>query len=96
MQLLPLSRSAYRNKDISSLKEIYPEIDFASYMIVPEGGAGVEGLLGCQSIVEEIDIPYDEIVLACGTGTTLAGILNYTSKDIKLTGISALKGKRYP
>jgi 1-aminocyclopropane-1-carboxylate deaminase len=93
MQLLPLSRSAYRNKDISSLKEIYPEIDFASYMIVPEGGAGVEGILGCQSIVNEIDIPYNEIVLACGTGTTLAGILNYTSENIKLTGISVLKGK---
>jgi 1-aminocyclopropane-1-carboxylate deaminase len=93
MQLLPLSRSAYRNKDISGLKENYSEIDFESFMIIPEGGAGVEGLIGCQSIVEEIDIPYDEIVLACGTGTTLAGILNYTSENIKLTGISVLKGK---
>lgn len=93
MQLLPLSRSAYRNKDISGLKENYSEIDFESFMIVPEGGSGVEGLLGCQTILEEIDVPYDEIVLACGTGTTLAGILNYTSENIKLTGISVLKGK---
>lgn len=93
MQLIPLSRSAYRIKDISSLKENYPKIDFDSYMKVPEGGAGVEGLIGCQSIIEEIDIPYHEIFLACGTGTTLAGILQHVLKDIRLTGISVLKGK---
>ncbi|HUH74230.1 MAG TPA: pyridoxal-phosphate dependent enzyme [Chitinophagales bacterium] len=93
MQLLPLSRSAYRNKDISSLQKTHPELDLDGYMIVPEGGAEVEGLIGCQSIIDEIGIPYDEIVLACGTGTTLAGILKHTSNEIRLTGISVLKGK---
>lgn len=93
MQLIPLSRSAYRNKDFSSLKENYSTIDFDSFLIVPEGGAGFKGLIGCRSIVDEIDIPSDEIVLACGTGTTLAGILQFASKEIRLTGISVLKGE---
>lgn len=92
MKLLPLSRTAYRNKDLSGLKIKYPELNRDIYMEVPEGGGGAEGILGCKMITDEITIPYDYIVSACGTGTTLAGLAQYVPEKVQVTGISVLKG----
>lgn len=93
MVLLPLSRTAYRNKDLSELKIKYPEMNLHVYMEVPEGGGGVEGISGCRMITDEITISYDYIVSACGTGTTLAGLAQYVPENVHVKGISVLKGQ---
>ncbi len=92
MILLPLSRSAYRNKDIAELAEKYQEIDFSALLQIPEGGAGKAGIEGCAEIIREISLPYDFIVSAAGTGTTVAGLAEYAEDSVKVLGISVLKG----
>lgn len=92
MKLIAVSRSDYREKDLSSVFAQYSELPLDKFLIVPEGGAGEEGLLGCQHIVEEINLPFDLIVTACGTGTTLAGIVAHLKSSQFGMGISVLKG----
>ena len=92
MTLYPVSRADYRLKDtaafISELKSRWG----ADTYILPEGGSGEAGLAGCRQILEEITIPFDHIVTACGTGTTLAGITRYLPAGSRAIGISVLKG----
>ncbi|MEN8260445.1 MAG: pyridoxal-phosphate dependent enzyme [Pseudomonadota bacterium] len=59
---------------------------------VPEGGANPLAMQGVAEIVREIDdIPYDAIAVACGTGTTLAGVAAALPQGKKVLGFSALK-----
>lgn len=60
--------------------------------IVPEGGSNYYGVLGCQEILTEIEMDYEYIFTACGTGTTAAGLLMAGAKVI---GISTLKGGEF-
>ena len=91
MQLNFVSRSAYRDK-----KEILSQLpyDFSSIYVLPEGGTNSFALKGCAEIVtdtknaEKIDF----WAVSCGTGGTLAGIVQALSKRQKAIGFSALKG----
>jgi 1-aminocyclopropane-1-carboxylate deaminase len=62
----------------------YPGSDSmkSDYYWIPEGGGGVLGELGLKELVEELPENFDKpdslIVCACGTGTTIQGILNQT------------------
>ncbi|MBD3635873.1 MAG: 1-aminocyclopropane-1-carboxylate deaminase/D-cysteine desulfhydrase [Crocinitomicaceae bacterium] len=58
--------------------------------IVPEGGSNYYGVLGCQEILKEVDIPFTHVITACGTGTTATGLLLSSSSEV--IGVSALKG----
>lgn len=60
--------------------------------LIPEGGAGEAGRRGCHDIAALIpgDV-YHCVMLACGTGTTLAGLAEALSSDTEVVGISALK-----
>ena len=57
---------------------------------VPEGGANLEGILGCEEIVENVN-EYDFICLAQGTTTTSIGILRKIENS-KLLVVPVLKG----
>jgi 1-aminocyclopropane-1-carboxylate deaminase len=64
--------------------------------IIPEGGAGPEGIRGAEEILTaggRLE-HYTHICCATGTGTTLAGIINCTPPEIFKIGISVLKGTR--
>lgn len=107
MQLLSVSRSAYRNKHTPEFADwLYKEVDkrlgaqFNDFHAIPEGGANLEGVLGCREISDHFEwsVPAGNrhVYLACGTGTTLAGILaglsQDSARDCHITGVSALKG----
>ncbi len=89
MEIFYVSRDEYRDKNLlySKTKNIFPN----AYLI-PEGGSSVLGILGCKAITEEILIDFDYIGLACGTGTTLAGISQGLKPEQKALGFSVLKG----
>lgn len=92
MTLYPVSRADYRLKDTDDfISECKSRWGADSY-ILPEGGSGEAGLAGCRQIIEEISVPFDHIITACGTGTTLAGIIRYLPVDAGAIGISVLKG----
>jgi 1-aminocyclopropane-1-carboxylate deaminase/D-cysteine desulfhydrase-like pyridoxal-dependent ACC family enzyme len=64
-------------------------------LLIPEGGAGPEGLRGAEEILSLMSFPnYEYICAAAGTGITLAGIINGAAPDQKIIGISVLKGTR--
>ena len=42
-------------------------------LVVPEGGGGEPGLMGCQRLAQAC-AGYDQVWLACGTGTTALGL----------------------
>ena len=66
--------------------------EFENHYIVPEGGANFYGMVGCQEIVQEIDVRYDSIFVAQGTTTTSCGILLSLADNAKLHLIPVLKG----
>jgi 1-aminocyclopropane-1-carboxylate deaminase len=97
MSLHYLSRSDYRRRGdaefIAELRAQYPN----TYMI-PEGGANALGAHGCGSIVDLIPAAgqsYVSIVLACGTGTTLAGVASKIADGVKVIGIPVLKAEKF-
>jgi 1-aminocyclopropane-1-carboxylate deaminase len=91
MELRFISRTDY--KDLRDLRDESLEEAFPGYTLVPEGGAGKPGMRGAAGIMEYIpSAAFDWIVCACGTGTTLAGLISATKVGQQFLGISVLKG----
>jgi len=82
MQLHWLGYAGYRERHAEGFwapwRERYPRL-----LAVDEGGGGLPGALGCAPLVEQLgeQLPgigwsgYDQLWAACGTGTTLAGLV---------------------
>ena len=69
---------------------------FEHTLHIPEGGAGPLGTIGPQEIITELEQTYHHIFVACGTGTTLAGMAKATDHHTtQLQGIQVLKGEKY-
>ena len=91
MKLYFVSREEYQNRNekwyLDELAMKHPKT-----RIVPEGGANYYGVAGCIDIVNEIDVDFDFITTACGTGTTFSGLILGLKEHQKAVGFSALKG----
>ncbi len=90
MELFFVSREDYRKKDEESFIESLKE-KFGSFYLIPEGGRNLLGVKGCMEILNTVPDGFDFICCACGTGTTLSGIVLSNIKS-KVLGFSALKG----
>lgn len=69
--------------------------------IIPAGGGGSAGLSGCSAIMSALraqtDLRQATVCVACGTGTTLAGLLSASQEGERLLGFAALKlGEQLP
>lgn len=73
MRLTYLDRSTYRRKTESDVLAALVE-KFGPCYVLPEGGSNGLAVRGCAELPAEIDINFDVICCACGTGGTLAGI----------------------
>jgi 1-aminocyclopropane-1-carboxylate deaminase len=95
MQLVFVSRGEYRRRhDPDYLQALQHRFD--PCVIVPEGGANTAGVTGCREIVRLLDASgqgYDLVAVACGTGSTLAGIACELAEWRRVLGISVLKGQ---
>jgi 1-aminocyclopropane-1-carboxylate deaminase len=91
MEIDFVSRDAYRQKTEQVF--LQNRIDkLGSCRIVPEGGAGLPGILGAAEMVHS-DEPFDWIVLPGGTGTSAAGIAQKLEKSLsKVLCFQVLKG----
>jgi 1-aminocyclopropane-1-carboxylate deaminase len=97
MQLHFVSREEYKKKTetefISRLSSL-----FGPFFLVPEGGANALGVKGVSKIMAGVE-GFDIICCACGTGTTLAGLIAspltplQRERGIKFIGFSVLKGE---
>jgi 1-aminocyclopropane-1-carboxylate deaminase len=85
MQLIFISRTAYQYKEIPAA------IQSEEYYIVNEGGYGIMGARGASTILEHCNNNYTHYCCAVGTGTMMAGIINHSSAEQKVIGISVMK-----
>ncbi|MDR3712227.1 MAG: 1-aminocyclopropane-1-carboxylate deaminase [Puia sp.] len=92
MRLQFISREEYRRKtDAFFLSRILGENP--GTCLVPEGGAGPEGIRGCEEILQLVDKEkYTHILCAAGTATLLRGLINASGPRQEIIGISVLKG----
>lgn len=89
MKLIFLSREEYSLRNDWDFKSEYAN-KYNEFVLVPEGGAGYEGMIGCQEIVSELET-FDHLFLAMGTATTAAGLLLACPENSKIHGVSAIK-----
>ncbi|TXS92784.1 pyridoxal-phosphate dependent enzyme [Parahaliea maris] len=94
MRLHALAYSAYRRRnDDAFQREMVSR--YGPGVLIPEGGDCPAGAGGCLPIGEAIARRFPSgavVVLATGTGTTLAGITAGLDERFRVIGISALKG----
>ncbi len=90
MELQFVSRSDYRElRDYKQFDQL-PDIKCKEYWL-PEGGATRLALKGVAEIISEIDLKFDVLCVPCGTGTTLAGLVEAREGVFKVCGFSAVK-----
>jgi 1-aminocyclopropane-1-carboxylate deaminase len=86
MQLIFISREDY------SMKKITEEINRDDYYFINEGGYGMKGAAGAATILDcVVKETWSHICCAAGTGTMMAGIVQASSEQNKIVGISVLK-----
>ncbi len=73
MELIFTNRESYKDKQC--LFEQHFKNNASAYFI-DEGGSSALAAQGCAELIDELPLTYDHIFCACGTGTTVAGLLN--------------------
>ncbi len=91
MKLVYLDRENYKLKNSDALLTTQDSRLLSEAYIIPEGGANELAVKGCAEIVDEIDIDFDYICCACGTGTTIAGMATNLKPHQKAIGFAVLK-----
>lgn len=91
MQLKFISRPEYRLKNTASFIETLGE-EFGEFYCVPEGGSNTLALKGVRELLDEIEVDFDVITTACGTGGTLAGLVSGLKSGQMAKAYAALKG----
>lgn len=91
MKIVYMDRSTYRLKKtpeiISRLRQ-----ELGEFYLIPEGGSNQLAVKGCAEIINSIQIDYDLICCACGTGGTLSGLISGLNGRKSLLGFAVLRG----
>lgn len=91
MDLEFITRTDYRKKtDPVFLKAVEEKYNYP--FIISEGGTNSLAIKGCTEVIEEIDVPFDYICTAVGTGGTISGLIAGCNNKHQILGFSALKG----
>jgi 1-aminocyclopropane-1-carboxylate deaminase len=89
-----VNRKTYREKNSTEFIRQLRE-KFGNFYLVPEGGTNKLAVKGASEIISNIDIDFDYICCACGTGGTLAGLVTGLNGRKKALGFSVLKGSSF-
>lgn len=90
MQLHLVGRDQYLLKEDSAFIQNLQHL-YGSFYLIPEGGNNSQGMIGCKDILQQNTF-YDYVICACGTGTTMAGLVAANTGAV-VVGISVLKGR---
>lgn len=93
MHLRFVSRQQYRL--LSDLDSARARAQWPGYYVIPAGGIGWTGAAGSASLLRQLHIDwskYDALLLAVGTGCTLAGIAAVS--PVPVWGVPAVRGER--
>jgi 1-aminocyclopropane-1-carboxylate deaminase len=89
MELFFVSRQEYKSKNEEAFID-FLKSKFGRFYLIPEGGKNLLGVKGCTEMLKNV-ADFDFICCACGTGTTLSGIV-LANTNAKVLGFAALKG----
>jgi 1-aminocyclopropane-1-carboxylate deaminase len=89
MELHFISREAYRAKS-----RVYEE-KFDNLYFIPEGGSNPLAVRGVCEFASKLDVPYDYLCCAVGTGGTLSGLIEGVPPEKKIIGFPTLKGAEF-
>lgn len=98
MDLHYMSRAAYRHKMSESALAALRD-QHGRFYLLPEGGSNELAVRGCSEIVRDlVDTSFDVLLTPCGTGGTLAGLIDglhayFANSARRAIGISVLKSK---
>lgn len=91
MQLVYVSRSEYRRRNEAAYLDQL-RAQFGPCYVIPEGGAGALGVQGAANMLPvSLRNVYDVFALACGSGTSAAGLISVLPGSAQLCGFSVLK-----
>lgn len=91
MQLVFVSRGEYRLRH-ETLYLDQLRADFSPCYIIPEGGSGALGVQGAANMLPvALWEAFDVFALACGTGTSAAGLISVLPASAQVLGFSVLK-----
>ena len=89
-----VSRQEYRKReDLNYLDALKKK--FGDFFLLPEGGSNQLAIRGVAELVDEINIDFDYIFVASGTGATLAGIITKLKKHQRAIGVAVLKNSSF-
>ena len=95
MQLHYVTRGQYKER----YEKVWQNELSESYdaFVVPEGGANNFGVKGAAEMLEPVQNieQYTHVLLAAGTGTSLAGVRNVLPENIQVWGFVPMKGGAY-
>lgn len=94
MRLTYLDRETYSHKTDPAVLVTLTE-EFGPCYVLPEGGSNGLAVRGCAELPAEIDLPFNVICCACGTGGTLAGIAAGLHDEQRALGFAVLKGGQF-
>ncbi len=91
MELHYVDRTTFRKRETNKFIETLKE-KFGDVYILPVGGTNTIALKGCSEIIDEINIDYDYICSASGSGGTFAGLVVGLNGRKRAIAFPALKG----
>jgi 1-aminocyclopropane-1-carboxylate deaminase len=94
MRLHYLDRATYRQKNDPAFLATLPGTYGPAY-VLPEGGTNLLAVQGCTEIISGLEVGFDYICCACGTGGTLAGLIAGLVGQKQVIGFPALKGGNF-
>jgi 1-aminocyclopropane-1-carboxylate deaminase len=90
MNVYFISREDFRQRKIPP--EIFHQYNKDDFYIIDEGGYGEMGVNGAKEILQHTNTSvYTHIMVAVGTGTTIAGLIESSSQHQLVLGVSSLK-----
>ncbi|MBC3875722.1 1-aminocyclopropane-1-carboxylate deaminase/D-cysteine desulfhydrase [Undibacterium flavidum] len=100
MELHFVSRADYRElRDQIDHWRLWVPPESNNYLWLPEGGSSVEAVRGMAELVDEVRHELGEhpsnMIVACGTGTSLAGIVAGMQDRGRVIGIAAVQNSQY-
>lgn len=100
MTLEFLTKAQWKERHLANFTENLQK-KYPGFYVIPEGGDNHLGLLGCAAMGDSLlqcatqaglELASLKVLVACGTGTTLAGLVSAFPAQCQIDGVSVLKG----
>ena len=91
MTLHPVSRADYRRKDAPTLLATLSN-RYGRFYPLPEGGSNAWAVAGSRELMDHVPPAANWVIVPCGTGGTLAGLVAGLRPGQRALGVAVLKG----